>query len=133
MKHLILYLILAATLSSCDEALVGSEKVLYARSQSFESNPIEARLRELLNTRTDGDMSYLKMALVGEAFGKHPEQFKQIANDLRTWKERESYQCLRDFGSGVFEHYQELKPKGFDNTYHAATWLKPTKAEQDGR
>ena len=118
-------------LTSCDEALVGSEKVLYARSQSFESNPIETRLRELLNSRTDGAMSYLKMALVGEAFGNQPEQFKRIADDLKTREERESYRWLREWGSGVFEYYPERKPEGFDKVYSAATWLKPTKAEQD--
>lgn len=125
MKQLITCLIFAATLSSCDELLVGSEKVLYARSQSFDSNPIEERLRELLNTQTDSDMGYLKMALVGEAFGKHPEQFKRLARDLKTEKERVSYQWLREWGSGIFEHYPERKPEAFDRIYSEATWLKP--------
>jgi hypothetical protein len=128
MKRLITCLMLAATLTSCDESLVGSKKVLYARSQSFESNPTGARLRELLNSRTDGAMSYLKMALVGEAFGNHPEQFKLIVNDLKTREERESYQWLREWGSGVFEYYPERKPEGFDKVHSAAKWLKPTKA-----
>ncbi len=123
---------IAATLASCDEALVGSEKVLYARGQSFESNPIEARLRELLNSRTDGAMSYLKMALVGEAFGNHPDQFQMIADDLDTREEQESFRWLRDYGAGVFEYYPDRKPKGFDKVYSAATWLNPTKAEQGG-
>lgn len=117
-------------LTSCDEALVGSEKVLYARAQSFESNPSEERLRELLNSRTDGGMSYLKMALVGEAFGSHPEQFRRICDDLRTREARASYNWLRQYGSGVFEYYPDRMPKDFEEIYRAATWLNQNKAEQ---
>jgi hypothetical protein len=129
MKLLIPCLVIAAASSSCDEALVDTEEVLHARFQSFDSNPIEGRLRELLNSRTDGAMSYLKMALVGEAFGKHPENFKRIADDLKTKEELESYRWLRESGAGVFEHYPQRKPEGFDTVYSAATWLQPAKAD----
>jgi len=91
--------VITAALVSCDETLVGSEKVLFARSQSFENDPAETQLRELLNLRTDGAMSYLKMALVGEAFGNHPNQFQLIADDLNTRKEKESFRWLRDYGT----------------------------------
>ncbi len=130
MKSLIQCLLITAALVSCDETLVGSEKVLFARSQSFENDPAETQLRELLNLRTDGAMSYLKMALVGEAFGNHPNQFQLIANDLNTRKEKESFRWLRDYGAGVFEYYPDRKPKEFDKVYSAATWLQTTKAEQ---
>jgi len=107
--------------------------VLYARSESFDCNPIEERFRELLNTRTDGDMNYLKMALVGQAFGKHPEQFRHFSSDLKTRRERESYQWLRELGSGVFDYFPQRKPEGFDKLYSEATWLKPTNAESGPR
>ena len=120
---------MVVTLCSCDEVLVGSEKVLYARSQSFNGNPIEARLRELMGSRTDGAMSYLKMALVGEAFGNYPDAFRRISNDLRTREEKESFRWLRDYGSGVFEYYPGREPVGFDKAYSEATWLQSTHAE----
>ena len=124
MKQLVQCLIVAAALTSCDEGLVGSKKVLYSRAQSFGANPIELRLRELLNSRTDGATSYLKMALVGEAFGNHPNQFKFILDDLKTGEERESFRWLREQGAGVFEYYPERKPKEFDKVYNSARWLK---------
>ena len=130
MKLFILSTLIIITLNSCEEALVGSEKLLYARAQTFESNPIEARLRDLLRSRTDGAMSYLKMALVGEAFGKHPDQFKKIANELNSKAEQESFLWLREHGVGVFEYYPNRKPKNFEAVYEKATWLKTIKLDK---
>ena len=119
------------TLTSCEDALVGDEKLLYARSQSFQSNPSEDRLRELLNTRTDGAFSYLKMALVGEAFGKHPEQFKNIVKNLHSKQEQNAILKLKELGADVFEYYPDRKPDSFDTVFKQATWLYTIKLDQN--
>src|SRR5687768_249923 len=52
---------------------------LHAAATEFGSQPSEDRLRHLLNIESDGAYSYLKMALVGQAFAEEPAIFRSVA------------------------------------------------------
>ena len=118
-----IFLILTSVFTSCEESVTDTHKKLNRIAKSFEKDPVEDTLRELLNTPSDGAISYLKMALVGQAFGNNPELFKRIASSLETNEERESYLWVTEYGANVFEYYPVLKPEGFDKAYSEAIWL----------
>ena len=104
---------------------------IHARYKSFGANPVEQRLRGLLNVKTDGATFYLHMALLGKAFAEHPDRFEQITNDLRTDREWKGFRWLADHGDAVFEYYPEYKATNFDDVYRGATWLQKQRTKGD--
>ncbi|MCP5537295.1 MAG: hypothetical protein H7A51_13825 [Akkermansiaceae bacterium] len=83
-------------------------------AQDYEANPSEDRLRDFLNYPSDGAYAYYHMALVGEAFSQNPRLFQKVAQDLKTDREVYWMHSIASYGDGVFEHYPELEPSGFD-------------------
>ncbi len=72
------------------------------------------------------------MALVGEAFGQHPEVFRRIHSSSSSAEQEEAFRMLSELGDRVFEYYPDREPMDFDTAYQAATWLdkkKQNKAE----
>lgn len=90
----------------------------------FRGNPTAKNLRKLLKSPSDGEDSYLKMAMVGHAFGNHPNLMREVANDIQHANERRAIELVSTLGSRVFEYYPELEPPEFDQVYQQHRWLK---------
>lgn len=97
---------------------------LHVAASEFRSKPHEDQLRRLLNIEADTSYSYLKMALVGQAFAEQPAIFRSVAAAPKTPLEKSSLEDLGRRGGGVFEYHDSLKPSGFDESFRRASWLK---------
>ena len=102
---------------------------LHAAASEFRSKPTEDQLRRLLNIEADASYSYLKMALVGQAFAEQPAIFRSVAASPATPLEQSSIDYLGRLGEQVFEYHEALKPSGFEAALRRATWLE-TEAQQ---
>lgn len=97
---------------------------LHAAAGGFRSKPTEYHLRRLLNIEADASYSYLKMALVGQAFAEQPAIFRSVADSPKTPLEQSALEDLGRLGGGVFEYHESLKPSGFNEALRSATWLE---------
>ncbi|MGK0185391.1 MAG: hypothetical protein ACI9R3_001169 [Verrucomicrobiales bacterium] len=102
----------ATMLGACNRSV--SEKDVVVSRRAFEQDPNGHRLRQLLNLRVDGYVSYLHIALVGNAFSSHPEVFEGISKDMQTDSERRILKTLAINGADIFEYYPEHQPESFE-------------------
>lgn len=96
----------------------------------FDTDPTPEHLRALLNYPADGAYSYYQMALVGAAFAKHPDNFREVSDDLQTEQERRGIELLSTQGPGVFEYHPEFRTAEFDKQLRDQSWLIKMKGEQ---
>ena len=99
----------ALSLLGCD---ADHDRKLRSLAKRFEDKPTEKSLRKLLNFRSDGVYTYLQMALVGEAFGNHPDVFELVARDVRTSDEDRWLGKIDRLRERLFEYHSELAPNG---------------------
>jgi hypothetical protein len=111
-------------LVACNHDELPTKENVTKRFQAFESSPDEMTLRRLFNLRTDGEVCYLHMALIGNAFARRPDLFRAVGTNLTTELERRSFHWLADLGDGVFEYYPEHEPKPFDEVFRKSSWLE---------
>lgn len=97
---------------------------LHGTAMEFHSEPTEHQLRRLLNVESDGEFSYLKMALVGRAFAEQPAIFRSVAASPTTRLEQKCIDDLGRLGAQIFEYHEALKPLGFEAALRNATWLE---------
>ena len=95
----------------------------YDASNEVEKNPTLKTVTKFMNHGTDGEVSYLHLALFGKLLANHPSIFKEVYYSEAS--EKHSYfQDLSILGERIFEYYPELKPSNFDKVYAEIKWLK---------
>jgi len=121
---LLLLMAIGSILGACTRGDLATKEDVTERFRTFESDPGEKALRALLNVRTDGEVSYLHMALIGKAFAQQPDLFRAAATNLGTEMERRSFRWLAESGDAVFEYYPDHEPQSFDQVFQDSAWLK---------
>lgn len=109
-----------------------STEALHIAAAEFRFKPTENRLRRLLQIKSDGEYSLLKMALIGQAFAEQPTIFRSVASSPLTPMEQECIRELGRLGALVFDYDEALKPSNFDAVLQSAMWLKSEEAQQAG-
>ena len=91
-------------------------------SNEVEKNPSTETVSDFMNLNTDGEGSYLHLALFGRLFTLYPEIFQKVYEAENT-KKHHYFNDLSHVGDGVFEYYPKLEPKAFDEVFLECKWI----------